>query len=38
MRKRTLYSLLLMLALIVALIAAVWLRTAAPPEVARLLP
>jgi hypothetical protein len=38
MRKRTLYSLLLMLALIVALIAAVWLRKAAPPEVARLLP
>ena len=38
MRKRTLYSLLLMLALIVALIAAVWLRKHAPPEVARLLP
>jgi hypothetical protein len=38
MRKRTLYSLLLMLGLIVALIAAVVLRKAAPPEVARLLP
>jgi hypothetical protein len=38
MRKRTLYSLLLVLALIVALIAAVWLRKHAPPEVARLLP
>ena len=38
MRKRTLYSLLLMLALVVALIAAVWLRKAAPPEAARLLP
>ncbi len=38
MRKRTLYSLLLMLALIVALIAAVCLRKAAPPEAARLLP
>jgi hypothetical protein len=38
MRKRTLYSLLLMLALIVALIAAVWLRKHAPPEAARLLP
>jgi len=38
MRKRTLYSLLVMLALIMALIAAVWLRKAAPPEVARLLP
>ena len=38
MRKRTLYSLLLMLALVVALIAAVCLRKAAPPEVARLLP
>ena len=38
MRKRTLYSLLLMLALILALIAAVWLRKVAPPEVARLLP
>jgi hypothetical protein len=38
MRKRTLYSLLLMLGLIVALIAAVFLRKAAPPEVARLLP
>jgi hypothetical protein len=38
MRKRTLYSLLLMLALILALIGAVCLRKAAPPEVARLLP
>jgi len=38
MRKRTWYSLLLMLALIVALIAAVWLRKHAPPEAARLLP
>jgi hypothetical protein len=38
MRKRTLYSLLLMLALVVALIGAVCLRKAAPPEVARLLP
>jgi len=38
MRKRTRYSLLLMLALIVALAIAVWLRKLAPPEVARLLP
>ncbi len=38
MRKRTRYSLLLMLALIVALAVAVWLRKTAPPEVARLLP
>ena len=38
MRKRTLYSLLLMLALVLALVAAVWLRKTAPPEVARLLP
>lgn len=38
MRKRTRYSLLLMLALVAALIVAVWLRKAAPPEVARLLP
>jgi hypothetical protein len=38
MRKRTRYSLLLMLALVAALIAAVWLRKTAPPEVARLLP
>jgi hypothetical protein len=38
MLKRTRYSLLLMLALVVALMAAVWLRKAAPPEVARLLP
>src|ERR1039458_9378589 len=32
------YSLLLMLSLVAALIVAVWLRKAAPPEVARLLP
>ena len=38
MRKRTRYSLLLMLVLVVALVAAVCLRKAAPPEVARLLP
>ena len=38
MRKRTRYSLLLMLSLVAALIVAVWLRKAAPPEVARLLP
>lgn len=38
MRRRTLYSLLLILALVVALAVAVWLRKAAPPEVARLLP
>jgi hypothetical protein len=38
MRKRTRYSLLLMLALIAALVVAVWLRKTAPPEVARLLP
>ena len=38
MRKRTRYSLLLMVALIAALIAAVILRKAAPPEAARLLP
>ena len=38
MRKRTRYSLLLMLALVAALIAAVWLRKTAPPEAARLLP
>jgi hypothetical protein len=38
MRKRTWYSLLLVVALIVALIAAVWLRKHAPPEAARLLP
>jgi len=38
MRKRTRYSLLLMLALIVALAVAIVLRKAAPPEVARLLP
>jgi hypothetical protein len=38
MRKRTRYSLLLMLALAAALVVAVWLRKEAPPEVARLLP
>ena len=38
MRKRTRYSLLLMLALIVALGVALYLRQKAPPEVARLLP
>jgi hypothetical protein len=38
MRKRTRYSLLLVLALVVALVAAVWLRKTAPPEAARLLP
>jgi hypothetical protein len=38
MRKRTRYSLLLMLALVAGLIADVWLRKNAPPEVARLLP
>ena len=38
MRKRTRYSLLLMLALIVALGVAIYLRQKAPPEVARLLP
>jgi hypothetical protein len=38
MRKRTRYSLLLMLALVAGLFAAVWLRKNAPPEVARLLP
>jgi hypothetical protein len=38
MRKRTRYSLLLMLALVAALAVAVWLRTTAPPEAARLLP
>jgi len=38
MRKRTRYSLLLMVALIAALIVAVILRKAAPPEAARLLP
>lgn len=38
MRKRTRYSLLVVLALIVALAVAVWLRKLAPPEVARLLP
>jgi hypothetical protein len=38
MRKRTQYSLLLVLALVAALIAAVWLRKTAPPEAARLLP
>ena len=38
MRRRTRYSLLLMLALIVALAVALYLRQKAPPEVARLLP
>jgi hypothetical protein len=38
MRKRTRYSLLLMVALVAALVVAVWLRKTAPPEVARLLP
>jgi hypothetical protein len=38
MRKRTRYSLLVMLALVAALIVAVVLRKTAPPEVARLLP
>lgn len=38
MRKRTRYSLLIALALVAALIAAIWLRKHAPPEVARLLP
>jgi hypothetical protein len=38
MRKRTRYSLLLMLALVAGLVVAVWLRKNAPPEVARLLP
>jgi hypothetical protein len=38
MRKRTRYSLLLMLTLVAALVVAVWLRKTAPPEVARLLP
>ena len=38
MRKRTRYSLLLMLAFIAALVVAIILRKTAPPEVARLLP
>lgn len=38
MRKRTRYSLLVTLALVAALVAAVWLRKLAPPEPARLLP
>src|SRR5271165_3999662 len=38
MRRRTRYSLLLMVALVAALAVAVWLRKAAPPEAARLLP
>jgi hypothetical protein len=38
MRKRTRYSLLVMLALVAALIVAVVLRKTAPPEAARLLP
>jgi hypothetical protein len=38
MRKRTRYSLLVALALVIALAVAVWLRKLAPPEIARLLP
>ena len=38
MRKRTRYSLLVALALVLALAVAVWLRKTAPPEAARLLP
>lgn len=38
MRRRTRYSLLVALALIAALVVAVLLRKAAPPEIARLLP
>jgi hypothetical protein len=38
MRKRTRYSLLVVLALVGALAVAVWLRKTAPPEAARLLP
>jgi len=38
MHKRTRYSLLLVLALVAALLAAIWLRKTAPPEAARLLP
>lgn len=38
MRKRTRYSLLLVVALVAALLAAAWLRKHAPPEAARLLP
>lgn len=38
MRTRTRYSLLVAIALVAALVAAVWLRKAAPPEAARLLP
>jgi hypothetical protein len=38
MRKRTRYSLLVMLALVAALVVAVVLRKTAPPEAARLLP
>jgi hypothetical protein len=38
MRKRTRYSLLLVVALVGALAVAVWLRKMAPPEAARLLP
>ena len=38
MRKQRRYSLLLVLALVASLVAAVWLRKAAPPEAARLLP
>lgn len=38
MRRPTRYSLLLALALVSALLVAVWLRTKAPPDAARLLP
>jgi len=38
MRKRTRYSLLVMMALVAALVVAVVLRKTAPPEAARLLP
>jgi hypothetical protein len=38
MRKRTRYSLLVMLSLVAALLVAIWLRKTAPPEAARLLP
>jgi|SRR5437868_4711341 len=38
MRRRTRYSLLVVLALVLALAIAVWLRKTAPPEAARLLP
>src|SRR6185312_15985151 len=38
MRKSTRYSLLIVLALVAALVFAIFLRKAAPPEAARLLP